>query len=515
MKKYILVVLILTAAISYGCQQKEDNPKQNTEFDNGSNVFFPELSETAINNLELLGKLWGFLKYHHPGIGKGEYNWDYELFRILPLYLSTKNIQERDKALLDWINKFGSIPICANCRETSSSAYLKPNLLWAQNSNMSDDLQKKIQEIYSNRHQGKHYYISMVPSVGNPEFSNENPYQNMYYPDAGFRLLALYKYWSLIQYFFPNKYITDKNWDNVLKEYIPVFLSAKNRLEYELAAIQIIGEINDTHANLSGGGYEIAALRGSTYAPFRVWFIEGKLVVTDYYNEALSEVAGVKIGEVITHINGESIEFIVDSLKKFYPASNEAARLRDISFDLLRSNINSISITCNSSGQKEIPLYPNYMLSRYGSHKVNTSEKCYQLLDRNIGYLTLANIKTEDIAGIKLFFKDTKGVIIDIRNYPSTFVPFLLGSYFVSNSTPFVKFTEGNPNNPGEFTFTPALSVSPSGETYQGKLVVIVNEVTQSQAEYTSMAFRAGINTTVIGSTTAGADGNVSEFFLP
>ncbi|MDR1339525.1 MAG: hypothetical protein LBK58_05695 [Prevotellaceae bacterium] len=52
-------------------------------------------------------------------------------------------------------------------------------------------------------------------------------------------------------------------------------------------------------------------------------------------------------------------------------------------------------------------------------------------------------------------------------------------------------------------------------ETYREKLVIIVNEVSQSQAEYTAMAFRAGDNTTIIGSTTAGADGNVSQIFLP
>ncbi|EPR66291.1 Peptidase, S41 family [Cyclobacterium qasimii M12-11B] len=53
------------------------------------------------------------------------------------------------------------------------------------------------------------------------------------------------------------------------------------------------------------------------------------------------------------------------------------------------------------------------------------------------------------------------------------------------------------------------------GKTYKGKLVVLTNEFSQSQAEYTAMAFRAGDNTTVIGSTTAGADGNVSPLFLP
>ncbi|MEM6541767.1 MAG: S41 family peptidase, partial [Bacteroidota bacterium] len=116
---------------------------------------------------------------------------------------------------------------------------------------------------------------------------------------------------------------------------------------------------------------------------------------------------------------------------------------------------------------------------------------------------------------IKEDFKNTRGIIIDIRNYPSTFVPFSLGSYFVSDSTPFVKFTNGNINNPGEFTFTNNVMIPTQRNRYKGKLVVLVNELTQSQAEYTSMAFRAGDNTTIIGSTTAGADGNISSIMLP
>ena len=60
-----------------------------------------------------------------------------------------------------------------------------------------------------------------------------------------------------------------------------------------------------------------------------------------------------------------------------------------------------------------------------------------------------------------------------------------------------------------------ALEIPSQGKAYKGKLVVLVNELTQSQAEYTSMAFRAGNNTTIVGSTTAGADGNVSAISLP
>jgi len=50
---------------------------------------------------------------------------------------------------------------------------------------------------------------------------------------------------------------------------------------------------------------------------------------------------------------------------------------------------------------------------------------------------------------------------------------------------------------------------------YKGKVLLLINETTLSQAEYTTMAFRVAPRATVIGSTTAAADGNVSPIVLP
>jgi C-terminal processing protease CtpA/Prc len=249
------------------------------------------------------------------------------------------------------------------------------------------------------------------------------------------------------------------------------------------------------------------------YAPFTIRFVENKWIVLDYYKPELKETAGLDIGDIITHINGKPVDAIIDSIKIYYPASNKAARMKNIANDLLRSDNGKIRINYISSQQpkqKELTLYKKKDLLR---NKDNVP--CYKLLNDSIGYITLGTIKNEDIDEIKKTFKNTKGIIIDIRNYPGTFVPFLLGSYFVSSVTPFVKFTRGNPDNPGEFTFTKSEDIPVAEDTYRGKLVVIVNEVTQSQAEYTAMAFRAGDNTTIIGSQTAGADGNVSQLTLP
>ena len=492
--------------------------EKDDEFNGGSKIQFPLLNDQVTNNLELLGKVWGFLKYYHPSVATGNYNWDYELFRILPMYIKVTNTRERDEILVKWIDKYGKVPVCSTCKDAIADAFMKPDISWIAKSRISNTLKDRINEIYKNRNQGEHFYISMAPGVGNPVFTHEEAYSFMPYPDAGFRLLSLYRYWNMIQYFDPNRNITDKDWNKVLKEYIPLFIGAKDKLEYELAALRMIGEVNDTHANLWGGGTKIAELRGNMFPPFRVHFVENKLVVVDYYNPELAGIAQLKIGDIITHINNKSVKSIVDSLKSYYPASNQAVRLRDIAENIVRSNIDSILLTYLSSGQikqKSLLLYNKSNLKMYRWYKTNEEEKCYKMLDGNIGYITLATIKADDISHIKESFKSTKGIIIDIRNYPSTFVPFSLGSYFVNDTVPFVKFTMGSIDNPGKFTVRSGAKIPKGIETYKGKLVVIVNELTQSQAEYTSMAFRAGRNTTIVGSTTAGADGNISSIALP
>jgi len=485
------------------------------EFDNGSLIDLPELNPQLVNDLELLGKVWGFLKYHHPEIAAGNYNWDYELFRLLPDYLKANDIKSRDQILINWIDQFGIIKPCDGCKEVDENAILKTDLSWFDD--QGSLLRNKLQEVYAGRNTGKHYYIRMTPNVGNPVFQNEQDYASMSYPDDGFRLLTVYRYWNMIQYYFPNKHLTDKDWNTILKEYIPLFVEAKDELAYERAAVQIIGEVADTHANLWGGGDKIREERGDHYPAVHLRFIEDQLTVVDYYNPELKEKIGLEIGDVITSVEGKSVVDLIDEKTPFYPASNIPSRLRNLAPDLLRSTKNQIEIKFIRDDQelvKSIPLYLREDLNMYRWYPKKEG-KCYKMLDDNIGYVTLQNIKNGDVAAIIKEFKDTKGIVIDIRNYPSTFVPFSLGSFFLSTATPFAKFTEGSISNPGEFVMRPGSIISPAEDVYSGKLVILVNELTQSQAEYTAMAFRAGDNTTVIGSTTAGADGNISKILLP
>ena len=488
--------------------------QQDKKFDKGSTISSNDLMSCSIDNLVLLGRVWGFLKYHHPAIAKGAYNWDYELFRFLSKYIKVKNEHDRNELLITWINNLGNIEECTNCKPTDKEAILKPNNIWMDK--LQNSLKNKLTYIYKNRSQGNNYYISKK-IIGNPNFKNENAYYSMPYPDAGYRLLSIYRYWNMINYFFPYKHLTDKNWDNILKEYIPLFIGAKDELSYEKAVIQLIGEIQDTHANLWQGGNRFQEWKGTNYAPIKVRFIENQLTITDFFNEDLKNDLGLKHGDVITRIDDVDIQDIIKENLKYYPASNIPTQLRDLAKDILRSNKENIKIEFKQKKETKVIVLPLYTKNKIDELKdaIEEESKSFKLLDKNIGYINLAHIKKEDISKIKEEFQDTDGIIIDIRNYPATSILYELGPYFVSSNKPFVKFTTANLKNPGEFTFVNTLNMQSTGKTYEGKVVILINELTLSHAEFTAMAFRVADNSIIIGSTTAGADGNVSEISLP
>src|SRR5664279_3764623 len=88
-------------------------------------------------------------------------------------------------------------------------------------------------------------------------------------------------------------------------------------------------------------------------------------------------------------------------------------------------------------------------------------------------------------------------------------------SLLVEKETAFARSTVGDASNPGAFYWTEPIRLQPGKPHYSGKVIILVDESSQSRAEFTSMAFRSAPLAKVVGSTTAGADGNVSRIPLP
>ena len=205
------------------------------------------MTPQLVDNLELLGRIWGFLKYHHPLISKGTFNWDYELFRMLPGYLQVTDNKQRDTYLVKWISHFGKIPVNKSVIPVDTNAILKPDLSWINPDKLSQKLYKVLMNVYQNRNNGYYYVTYESPWLKVAKFIHENPYEDMECPDAGCRLLTLYRYWNMVNYFFPYKQLADTDWNTILKKHIPSILSADDKKSYWQAVRQLIAQCDDTH----------------------------------------------------------------------------------------------------------------------------------------------------------------------------------------------------------------------------------------------------------------------------
>ncbi len=131
-------------------------------------------------------------------------------------------------------------------------------------------------------------------------------------------------------------------------------------------------------------------------------------------------------------------------------------------------------------------------------------------------YINPELLKEEDFENVTKYFNETKGLIIDLRNFPNIPMMYTYGNWLKPSSSCFAKYYTVCLDMPGAFKVNISKpNGGNSNNPYRGKIVILVDERTQSQAEYTVMALSTAPRAIVIGDTTAGADGNISEMALP
>jgi len=489
------------------------------EFDAGSKVEVTTLTPVQIENLTLLGKVWGFLKYHHPAIIAGKRHWDYDLFRVMPAVLAARDRAAGQKTIAAWVASLGDAPPCSSCVETPMGRPILPPLAWLSDRKLlGSELSARLVAIYKRRPKvDEQFYVARISGVGNPDFSNEMGYAGLKEPDAGYRLLALYRFWNIIEYWFPYRDVMDEDWEQVLREFVPRVAAAQTHDDYGAAMMALIARVHDTHANL-WGSLDVRPPRGKAQVPVRVRFIEGQAVVTGYLHDALGPASGLRIGDAIQAIDGVSVDTLIARWQPMYAASNDAARLRDMASALTKGEPGPVRLALKRDGSTidasatRVPM-DSVDLKRGWTHDLQGP--AFRRLSDDVAYLKLSSVKTGEVPDYLRGAAGARCLIIDIRNYPSAFMVFELGQHLVNDSVAFATFTTGDLSNPGAFAWGDSVMLEPEKPYFDGKVAILVDEISQSSAEYTTMAFRARPGTIVVGSKTAGADGNVSAIPLP
>ncbi|WNJ20025.1 S41 family peptidase [Pontibacter sp. G13] len=463
--------------------------------------------------LYLLCKVWGHAKYFHSKIAQGTVLWNQALLDALPAMETAPTNAAFNDSLLIMLGKAGPsiIPPVYNTETFPDSLSNLTDWSWIYHPSLSDSVSSELDSIRTRFYRRPNVWVQWTFTNGNPNFEYDNAYSTgLSYPPRSLRLLALFRYWNIIQYFFPYHYQMDENWDSVLREFIPEMVQAQNVLEYHLAFKRLTTHINDAHGVLGSSIYR--SFRGNHYPPFRARWIDNQMVVYKSWDAPNS----LKSGDVILEIDGISVSAIQDSLADLTCGSNEASYGRDMIHNILFGPEGPMQVKYEDSTgvfTKSVSRTTDNLDSAYHEvgdkwYSTTTPEGC------EMGVVNMGLLESDDVAQMYQELKDKDAIIFDVRNYPNGTMWTLLDILF-DGPTEVAKFTVPDLEYPGTFFWQQATVGSASLDPFQGKIMLLFDERTQSHGEYTCMALGARANSLKIGSMTAGADGNVSRIYLP
>jgi C-terminal processing protease CtpA/Prc len=294
-----------------------------------------------------------------------------------------------------------------------------------------------------------------------------------------------------------------------------------------LTVREMVAEIQDSHGGVRFTSVSKSAERlGRFLPPFSLKFIENQTVVESVFDD----VKDVKVGDVITAVDGVPIEKFRANYARYMPASTNQALMRNIHFDLLRGQENSrrkLTLRGIDGATREVEIVLSVSASDPRWAKTVNKEKplpVFTILPSGYGYVDLARLTVAEVDKMFATVKNAPAVIFDMRGYPQgtaweiaprlTEKKQIAAALFSRPIRTAKDLVDSDLTGGANFTFTQML-FEPKGDIYKGKVVMLINEFAQSQSEHTALFFEAATDVTFIGTPTAGANGDVTRMVLP
>jgi C-terminal processing protease CtpA/Prc len=318
----------------------------------------------------------------------------------------------------------------------------------------------------------------------------------------------------VIDLFYPFKHRIG-DWKAVLAEFIPRFEDANSGEDYARAVLEVLARLEDGHADALGAPAMWDVI-GSRLLPLELRSIEGRFIVTGKM-EGLPKDCSIVIGDEVVSVDGERLDDRVRRLRKYYGASTEAARTATVLSHAVRGPRDSVAelVVRGDDGATRIVKVPRTRIP-----VIVREEKIWRVLDGNVGYVDLTRLTVGQVDEMFVAMSGTHAIIFDMRGYPNrtgwSIAPRLNTNHATAGaifSRPELAASEEYETRTS-FSFEQALPKTDQA-IYKGRTVMLIDERTMSQAEWTGLLFEAANGTRFIGSNSAGAVGDKAIVVLP
>lgn len=470
--------------------------------------------------LATYGQVWGFLKYYHPY--PSSVDWDQQLLNDFEKvkHADSQSFQQTLDALLSVVE--------VDSTARANYIAINPTMMkkvfdWMKSENLTASQHKKLNALRLYKPKFKNSYIETT-ELGTANFETEKSYNDSSIQEQ-YAYLALTRYWNAINYFFPYRDLIPTDWTEDYVELLPLFLESKTHADFYYSVLQMSSRIYDGHGFvIINEDYRLlVSEKTPKYAPFYVAGLkEGTYISMVAQSDSTS--LPFRVGDKIYAINGVDVETRWEEVSKFNPSSNAyTARRSDYLFKRFEEDTISVGVVRNGDTLHYVTkTITQQKLSTYWSEVVASKKKArpaYELrIDsvsgKNYLYVDLEVLERKDVdKDFKKMLRKTNSLVIDVRNYPNWTV-LKLCEHLLKGKHHFAHSGRMNAALPGSISWHPTQKVGGKWE-YPGDVYILVDRVTQSQAEYTVMALQQHPRAITIGGQTAGADGNVTRIPLP
>ena len=471
-----------------------------------------------VQNLEKLCLVWGYTKYTHPVFLTGEKDWDEELLKLIPTVSEAKK-EEVNDILHEWFVSLGEIDYGISrpaSKPVESEAIVQADTGWILDetylgAELSADMQNlgPVPKIDRSRAP-----VKFNTGQGVPNFKMENTYATCSYQTEEERLLGLFRVWNAIEYYFPYIDIMDESWHDLLREFIPKMLQASDLQSLELTIYELTAHLHDGHTILINS-QTLNDVFGKYVAPVNMLRTkEGQWVVSDLFWDC-----PLQVGDVILKLDGTDIKEVEENRKKYISVPNDEKLLNRLGTYLLRSQDEEMEITVLRDEKEQTYTVKGTTQYKYFARTIETS---HEILDGNIGLINPGALPKGDtgtvVQQVMNDLRDTDGLIVDLRQYPSdTNMHTFLSMYLQRAGTVYNIMTVPSQSVPGTFTKQKMVSmgVTPAIFYYEKLVVVLMDELSVSNSEFSIMDLRTGDHVVVLGNNSLGTDGDITELPLP
>lgn len=316
--------------------------------------------------------------------------------------------------------------------------------------------------------------------------------------------------WNILKHFYPYQDIIKVEWDNVLEKALKDAYDDKDEYDNYLTLNRFLSNFDDAHMSV----FYKELIEKRKYAPHvALRYINNKLIVKN----VSSEIKGIIKGDEIIKIDNVNTQKYIDSLQQYFSGSKQYKDWLS-SYSLLRGEKNT-AIKLTLSNEKNINLVKDTDITANWDFYTRDDLTKAKEINSDTYYVNMDKLSADEMEAEIPNIRKYKNLIIDLRGYPRTDQQHKLLNYLlpIEDSTKWLCAKEiylPDFKYYKEMCSGHRLRKFISDNSLKTNNVLLVDERSVSNAEMFAQIVKYYKLATIIGRSTAGANGNRNDITL-